>query len=64
MIILFLNKYINCDDVLNEELVIKPLPTGHLNAYFQFTTAWHMKSRENCKFIYIWLGVVMKWSIN
>lgn len=29
-----------CDDEFTEELFIKPLPTGHVYSYFQFTTTW------------------------
>jgi hypothetical protein len=35
----------------HEELLIKPLPTGHVYTYFQFTTLWDvdMKNHEACK---------------
>ncbi|XP_015516301.2 GPI transamidase component PIG-T [Neodiprion lecontei] len=28
------------DDAFNEELMLKPLPSGHVYAHFQFTTLW------------------------
>lgn len=28
------------NDVFNEELMLKPLPSGHVYANFQFTTVW------------------------
>ncbi|KAG8039711.1 hypothetical protein G9C98_000440 [Cotesia typhae] len=34
------NNYYN--DSFDEELFIKPLPSGHVYAYFQFTTLWHI----------------------
>lgn len=30
------------EDEFNEELFLKPLPTGHLYAHFQFTTSWNI----------------------
>ncbi|CAD6230492.1 GSCOCG00006784001-RA-CDS [Cotesia congregata] len=36
----FSNNYYN--DSFDEELFIKPLPSGHVYAYFQFTTLWHI----------------------
>lgn len=38
------------DDEFHEELFIKPLQTGHVNTYFQFTTEWRLKNNESCKF--------------
>ncbi|XP_043268250.1 GPI transamidase component PIG-T [Venturia canescens] len=29
-------------DSFDEELLLKPLPSGHVYAYFQFTTLWHI----------------------
>lgn len=40
-------KSIECSDIFNEELVIKPLATGHINTYFQFTTSWQIKNNES-----------------
>lgn len=45
---------IDCSDTFNEELVIKPIATGHLNAYFQFTTNWLVKNQENCMYTPKW----------
>ena len=37
-------------DSFTEELFIKPLPTGHLYSYFQFTTKWDVNPEETkCK---------------
>lgn len=36
----FSNNYYN--DSFDEELFIKPLTSGHVYAYFQFTTLWHI----------------------
>jgi len=33
-------------DSFTEELFIKPLPTGHLYSYFQFTTKWDVNPEE------------------
>lgn len=30
------------NDSFDEELFIKPLPSGHVYGYFQFTTLWHI----------------------
>ncbi|KAG1670228.1 GPI transamidase component PIG-T [Nymphon striatum] len=35
------------DDSFSEELFIKPLPTGHVYSYFQFTTKWDVDIRNN-----------------
>lgn len=32
------------DDSFDEELFLKPLPSGHVYAYFQFTTIWKTKN--------------------
>jgi len=38
-------------DSFSEELFIKPLPTGHLYSYFQFTTKWDVNPEETkCKY--------------
>lgn len=41
-------------DEYHEELLIKPLPTGHVYTYFQFTTLWDVdiKDHEACKYGY------------
>ena len=33
-------------ETFSEELFIKPLPTGHLYSYFQFTTKWDVNPEE------------------
>ncbi|GAB0091819.1 PIG-T [Sergentomyia squamirostris] len=34
-------------DEFHEELFIKPLPSGHINTFFQFTTKWQYNEKEN-----------------
>ena len=37
-------------DTFDEELLLKPLPNGHVYAYFQFTTRWEATNNaNNCK---------------
>lgn len=48
-LIIFYLKLSNANDKFSEELFIKPLPTGHVNTYFQFTTEWLIKNKESCK---------------
>jgi phosphatidylinositol glycan class T len=37
-------------DYFDEELLLKPLPSGHVYAYFQFTTIWEVESEAtSCK---------------
>jgi phosphatidylinositol glycan class T len=37
-------------DYFDEELLLKPLPSGHIYAYFQFTTVWDVEFEANsCK---------------
>jgi phosphatidylinositol glycan class T len=37
-------------DYFDEELLLKPLPSGHVYAYFQFTTIWDIESEDaSCK---------------
>lgn len=57
LIILFLGFVfsVNCvsyNDSFNEELLIKPLASGHIYSYFQFTTTWYQK-KYNCKLLNI-----------
>lgn len=33
---------ISSSDEFHEELLIRPLPSGHLHAHFQFVTTWHV----------------------
>lgn len=37
------------NDKFHEELFIKPLQSGHVYTYFQFTTQWALKNNESCK---------------
>ncbi|XP_059619020.1 GPI transamidase component PIG-T [Phlebotomus argentipes] len=32
-------------DEFHEELFVKPLPSGHINTFFQFTTKWHYSDK-------------------
>lgn len=62
-IVLFISTIISCrgveydyKDSFSEELFIKPLATGHLYSYFQFTTKWDINPEENkCKYSYLTL---------
>ena len=37
-------------DYFDEELLLKPLPSGHIYAYFQFTTVWDVEfEATSCK---------------
>lgn len=33
------------NDYFDEELMLKPLPSNHVYAYFQFTTVWETAKR-------------------
>lgn len=37
------------DNVFNEELVVKELSNNFVNTYFQFTTRWNVKTRDDRK---------------
>jgi len=37
-------------DSFHEELMIKPLPSGHVYAYFQFTTLWDYEGDTQCEY--------------
>jgi hypothetical protein len=37
-------------DEFHEELVIKPLKSGHIYNYFQFTTKWDLEKKNDCKY--------------
>ena len=39
---LFLSVSLATEDTFHEELIIRPLPTGHVYAHFQFTTVWRV----------------------
>lgn len=34
-------------DEFHEELFLKPLPTGHINSFFQFSTEWTLNRKES-----------------
>lgn len=34
-------------DTYAEELFLKPLPTGHINSFFQFTTNWELRHNDS-----------------
>ena len=45
----FTDKFSGCaftssssSDEFHEELLLRPLPSGHLHAHFQFVTTWHV----------------------
>lgn len=41
---------INNPDEFHEELLVKPLASGHVYSYFQFTTLWRKPNLQNtCK---------------
>lgn len=35
------------NDMFHEELYLKPLPSGHVYSYFQFTTVWNTSFEFN-----------------
>ncbi|KAG4078183.1 hypothetical protein HA402_002235 [Bradysia odoriphaga] len=41
------NRSIQFQDEFHEELFLKPLPTGHINSYFQFSTEWTLNRGES-----------------
>lgn len=41
------------NDYFNEELFIKPLQSGHVNSYFQFTTKWDLDKNDSRKLGYV-----------
>lgn len=43
------------NDYFNEELFIKPLQSGHVNSYFQFTTKWDLEKNDSRKFGYVFI---------
>lgn len=56
-LILFLAHYFvvvlshEASDKFHEELLIKPLASGHVYTYFQFTTLWQKQHHQNaCKY--------------
>lgn len=42
-------KSVQFSDKFDEELFLKPLPSGHVNAYFQFTTNWLINKNDSRK---------------
>lgn len=36
-------------DIFNEELYIRPLKSGHVNTFFQFTSRWNIETEDDCK---------------
>ena len=49
--LLFLSYSLAAKDVFHEELLLRPLKTGHVYAHFQFTTVWDVDIRDKkaCK---------------
>ena len=39
---LFLSVSLATEDAFHEELIMRPLSTGHVYAHFQFSTVWHV----------------------
>lgn len=37
------------EDEFHEELFLKPLPTDHINTYFQFSTEWALNRHDSRK---------------
>lgn len=37
------------DDSFAEELFLKPLPSGHINSFFQFSTSWELGQNDSRK---------------
>lgn len=49
-VVFYLNYANASSDKFHEELFIKPLNSGHVYTYFQFTTQWLLQSNDSCKF--------------
>lgn len=49
LLVLHFTSTIQYTDEFHEELYIKPLETGHINSYFQFTTSWDRGEQDNRK---------------
>ena len=48
--ITFIKRVSPQNDFFDEELMLKPLPSNHVYAYFQFTTVWETtKDKTTCK---------------
>ena len=44
--LLFLSFSLAAKDVFHEELLLRPLKTGHVYTHFQFTTVWDVDIRD------------------
>lgn len=49
IIFTIINKSAQFQDEFHEELFLKPLPTGHINSFFQFSTEWTLNRRDSRK---------------
>lgn len=47
IIFAIINQSIQFQDEFHEELFLKPLPTGHINSFFQFSTEWTLNRRDS-----------------
>lgn len=47
IVIAIINPSIQFQDEFHEELFLKPLPTGHINSFFQFSTEWTLNRRDS-----------------
>ena len=45
--LLFISISLAAKDVFHEELLLRPLKTGHVYAHFQFTTIWDVDIRDS-----------------
>ena len=52
--LLFISLSLAAKDVFHEELLLRPLKTGHVYAHFQFTTIWDVDMRDSkaCEYAY------------
>ena len=50
---LFLSVSLATEDAFHEELIMRPLSTGHVYAHFQFSTVWHVdvEDPKACKLL-------------
>lgn len=71
-VLIFISIINNCvshDDFFDEELMLKPLPSNHVYAYFQFTTVWetpkHTESLQHSHLFPRGLGeIISRHSVN
>lgn len=47
LVIATIKQSIQFQDEFHEELFLKPLPTGHINSFFQFSTEWTLNRRDS-----------------